>query len=280
MAKNLAEAPVKAPSRKLGDHWEGWNGEVEENRGDLGTNAWFFMLCLGAATLVVTAGGGLSYYLVQPRLREISPWLDLGLLVAAGAAAVAVWSYYLLLLVALTTGHNLLAVISRRHLANGWLVPLAFRVGRAVGLSEDRIRNSLLQAGNALVVAGNPAAVQETLLIILPRCMHLTIREQLRSLAGRYGVRLFTAAGGNVARRIIAEQRPQAIIAVACERDLVSGVQEVGNHIPVIALANKRPEGPCQNTLVDLSDLERAIRLFLHLDDPRGRKIDQPTIGG
>jgi len=48
----------------------------------------------------------------------------------------------------------------------------------------------------------------------------------------------------------------------AGERDLISGLQDV-KKIPIIAVINKRPEGPCVNTLVDLDEVERAIKHFL-----------------
>jgi hypothetical protein len=57
--------------------------------------------------------------------------------------------------------------------------------------------------------------------------------------------------------------RPQAIIAVACERDLVSGLQDVAPKIPVFAIPNKRPEGPCKNTFINIEELEASIKDFL-----------------
>ena len=51
-------------------------------------------------------------------------------------------------------------------------------------------------------------------------------------------------------------------MAIACERDLTSGIQEVAE-IPVIGIINERPEGPCCNTRVDLNKVEEAIRYFI-----------------
>ena len=69
-----------------------------------------------------------------------------------------------------------------------------------------------------------------------------------------------TVGGGNAARKKIKELRPRLIIAVACERDLLSGFREVNKQIPVIGFPNKRPEGPCKNTCVDLSEIEATIQ--------------------
>jgi len=66
-----------------------------------------------------------------------------------------------------------------------------------------------------------------------------------------------------MARQLLAEKRPKGVIAVACERDLMAGVQDVKAAVPVIAIANKRPEGPCRNTTIDMTEMENAIRLYL-----------------
>lgn len=70
------------------------------------------------------------------------------------------------------------------------------------------------------------------------------------------------ATGGTFARKFIKEKRPKAIIAVACERDLTSGIQDV-RRIPVLGVLNQRPEGPCYNTLVSIDEIEKAIDFFL-----------------
>jgi hypothetical protein len=49
---------------------------------------------------------------------------------------------------------------------------------------------------------------------------------------------------------------------VACERDLTSGIQDT-HPLPVYGILNERPEGPCRNTLVDLTTLEKALRFFI-----------------
>jgi len=73
------------------------------------------------------------------------------------------------------------------------------------------------------------------------------------------------ATGGTLARRVIVETRPKAIVAVACERDLTSGIQD-SYPIPVIGILNERPFGPCRDTRVDLSKVATAVRFFLRRD--------------
>jgi flagellar biosynthesis protein FlhG len=62
-------------------------------------------------------------------------------------------------------------------------------------------------------------------------------------------------------KEMIKKFRPTAIIGVACERELVAGIQDVIS-IPVIAIPNERPEGPCQNTQVNMQEIEKAIKFY------------------
>ena len=78
------------------------------------------------------------------------------------------------------------------------------------------------------------------------------------------GVDLSVATGGTLARRIIKEKRPKAIIAVACERDLTSGIVD-SYPLPVIGILNQRPFGPCINTRVDMKDVQEALEYFTGL---------------
>ena len=86
----------------------------------------------------------------------------------------------------------------------------------------------------------------------------------LLNLRDKYGVRLAIATGGTIARRIVVQTRPRCIIAVACERDLTSGIQD-SYPLPVFGVLNQRPHGPCVDTLVPMNALEDAVRIFLGL---------------
>lgn len=89
------------------------------------------------------------------------------------------------------------------------------------------------------------------------RCGKCEIRD-LIGIAQRKGLELFVATGGNLARRIVKDVNPEAIVAVACERDLSSGIADT-YPLPVIGIPNERPFGPCLNTRVDLERVEEAI---------------------
>jgi hypothetical protein len=85
--------------------------------------------------------------------------------------------------------------------------------------------------------------------------------KDLVALAQKYNVHLSVATGGTLARRRVAESRPEAIIAVACERDLTSGIQDA-YPLPVIGILNERPFGPCYNTSVDISKVAEALEFL------------------
>jgi hypothetical protein len=61
---------------------------------------------------------------------------------------------------------------------------------------------------------------------------------------------------------VIVEKRPKLVIAVACERDLTSGIKDC-YPLPVIGILNDRPNGPCFNTNVDLVKIEQALHSVL-----------------
>ena len=80
-------------------------------------------------------------------------------------------------------------------------------------------------------------------------------------LGEQHGLKIEVVNGGTLARRKVAALHPDGIIAVACERDLTLGIQDV-HPIPVYGVINDRPHGPCVNTCVDMSLVLDAIRFF------------------
>ena len=83
----------------------------------------------------------------------------------------------------------------------------------------------------------------------------------LVKLKEKTGINIFIATGGTLARKVIIENKPKAVIAVACERDLTSGIQDM-KHIPVLGIFNKRPNGPCVDTFIDIHEVEDAINFL------------------
>ncbi len=159
-----------------------------------------------------------------------------------------------------------------------FLYPLALRVGTLLGKDKDQVRRSFITVHNRLTKMKKMRVQPEQILVLLPHCLQFSDCEykvttdirncrrcgkctlgSLRVLQERYRFHLSVAAGGTFARRIIKELRPKVVIAVACERDLASGIQDV-EQIHVIGVMNERPFGPCFNTSVDLKELEQTIQ--------------------
>lgn len=84
---------------------------------------------------------------------------------------------------------------------------------------------------------------------------------KIRELAEKRNMHFSVATGGTLARQIVREYRPQAIVAIACERDLISGMQDV-SPLPVLGLLNERPYGPCFNTTVDVEKLDKLLDII------------------
>lgn len=80
----------------------------------------------------------------------------------------------------------------------------------------------------------------------------------LKNLTERYGVRVVIASGGTLARKAILDQRPLCVVAVACRRDLTSGILDMPQ-VPVFAFENLQPNGACYQTDVDVTLLVKLI---------------------
>jgi hypothetical protein len=162
-----------------------------------------------------------------------------------------------------------------------FFLPIMELLARVAGISPAEVRRSFIKVNNELCLRGGPTYAPNRILVLLPHCLQRAqcgIRLSysvdsckrcgkcpiagLLALRDAYGVGLAIATGGTIARRIVVESRPKLIIAVACERDLTSGIQDT-HPLPVYGILNERPEGPCRNTLVDLGKLEQALRFFI-----------------
>jgi hypothetical protein len=161
------------------------------------------------------------------------------------------------------------------------LLPLMSLLGRLLGFSKEEIHLSFIKVNNELVNRELGRFPAGKILLLMPHCLqssHCDMRltydidnckrcgrcpiTGLLALRDRYGVNLAIATGGTIARRIVVQKRPGVIIAVACYRDLSSGIQDT-YPMPVYGVLNERPNGPCLDTLVPLDRLEAALKRFL-----------------
>lgn len=218
------------------------------------------------------------WYLVTPRLFEIHKMLPSVFGIALAALFGIVVGLFVLIIVSAYLERDL---ISAKKITVRILFPLAMVIARIFRIPCDEIRSSFIEMNNALVKSSLKLVSGESLLLLLPHCLQsidcpYRVTSEIRNcrhcgrckiaeiidMCDRYGINMSIATGGTLARRVIVETRPKAIVAVACERDLTSGIQD-SYPIPVIGIMNDRPYGPCRNTSVDLGKVEEAIAFFL-----------------
>jgi len=259
-----AQGPAGKPAvrdRRLGDEWTDWDGSLGESASideDRRVFIGFAFLCL----LMMILAAVLVSYMIYPRLEgwhHLLANLAVLLLVVSSILVVLWFAAFSLPLVFGRRPRVRLGIVQK---SLNHLVPLAIRLGKRFGISRDRMSNSFIKVSNVLVRSARINTDQGPLLMLLPRCLSGKVRKEVQALGERYDCLIHTVPGGELARQLIQQHRPSRIIAVACERDLVSGIQDVATVIPTYAIPNCRPEGPCKNTLVDLRRIEEALILF------------------
>jgi hypothetical protein len=161
------------------------------------------------------------------------------------------------------------------------LFPMAIRIGKLFDVEKERIERSFIEVSNHLVRQKRVTVRPEKLLVLTPHCIqqetcpYKITRDvancrmcggcqvgDLYKLTKKHNVHFAVVTGGTLARKVIKEIRPHAVLAIACERDLTSGIQDVFP-LPVIGVLNQRPHGPCCNTRVNLEDVEKAVKDFI-----------------
>jgi hypothetical protein len=221
------------------------------------------------------------WYVPVVGLRNIHPSLPF---IFTGVLAVLVLLMVLgglLLIFTILRGKDIFLSQRLRGLVAKVLFPFMILMGKLLGVSKQRVQQSFIELNNHLVRSNGNRTRPNRLLILLPHCIQefdcqIKITGNIKNCKGcgrceikdlcelsdEYKVKIAVATGGTLARRIIVENRPEAIVAVACELDLTTGIQD-SYPIPVIGILNERPFGPCINTRVDIRKVRQAIIDFL-----------------
>ncbi|MFQ5441948.1 MAG: DUF116 domain-containing protein [Thermodesulfobacteriota bacterium] len=265
---------MKSVTKKQAD-WQG-SPESVAYRPGIGPFLWLLVLtALGIASI-----GFLLWYIPTKGLGNIHPALPYilgglvffaGLFVLAGAAIITA-----------------AAINGRITFYSPWLrwmlvklfLPIMVMFGGIIRIPKIKIEGAFIDINNQMVRLMNKkkgGVKPEKLLLLMPHCIQfddckIKVTRNVRNCAGcgkceignlvslceEFGIDLFISTGGTSARKMVLDKRPHAVVAVACERDLTSGLQDA-YPLPVIGIVNKRPQGYCMETGVDLQDVRRAI---------------------
>jgi hypothetical protein len=189
----------------------------------------------------------------------------------------------LVLVAAIIRGKDFFLFRKVRLISIKLLYPLIVFVGNLLKIDTDKIRSSFIEINNSLLKSYKNKFKKDEMIMLIPHCLQNTDCEfkitnninnckkcgkckikDIIELCEQYDIYVSIATGGTMARKIVKDRKPRFIIAVACERDLASGIQD-SYPLPVFGLPNSRPFGPCVNTDVDLDKLREAVDYFLSL---------------
>ncbi len=153
--------------------------------------------------------------------------------------------------------------------------PLVLLAGKVLRLPADAAELHLIGLNNR--IQKKEQRQREKILILTPSCLQNKDCENnivediahcqgcgkcrikdLLQLSAKHKTRLAVATGGRLARQIVQKAKADAVIAVACEKELVSGILD-SYPVGVTAVVNSRPFGPCINTDVDIAQVEKAL---------------------
>ena len=248
--------------RRLGHEWDEWDGRPLPNEGNYDSSPTLFF-AWSAVTLVIALGVlALMLFLLVPRLRGIHPsvpgllWSGLLLMGAL------LWAWWGVLFLSYEMRRPLLPERLAERGPFLRLMRLTSRVADRFG-RRDWVENAAVKVYNGLAMMRGRKVGQGELLLLIPRCLSKVTLDGVLGIAGKYGVPVFVATRGQLARRVIRERRPRAVVAVACERDMVSGLHDVAGKIPVLGLTMTLPSGPCKDASLDLGQLERWVRSYV-----------------
>lgn len=147
-------------------------------------------------------------------------------------------------------------------------------------VESNKIAEKFLKYNNNLVEKELENKKIKKILILLPHCIQkylcpykvtsnienchdcgqCVISDLLR-LKKNYPVEIKVATGGTLARKHIKEIKPNLVIAVACKRDLMSGIHDAFP-VKVIGVFNKILNEPCVNTTVSIDEIKSILEKF------------------
>lgn len=197
----------------------------------------------------------------------------------------------LILFIEILLGTTIVAIAYtyRSNRANSWILiflrfglkivlPLFIAASEVLNGNQDCIRRIYIRINNTLIPVDRRPVRPDRVLVLLPHCVQYKdcgnkvtddigrCRQcgrcrigEVSQLTRAAGARAVVVGGGTAARNIVKDMHPDLILAVACERELLSGIADIGA-IPVIGVINERPNGYCCNTSLDVGQFAEKLR--------------------
>lgn len=233
----------------------------------------YFLKIISASILVLLIISAFLFWVISGGIEKLSPDLPLYIFLFFAAIVFIVLFIFFISLSFKKNKNRSALVYPARYILIRLLYPMAFFITSIFRINRDKMQSSFIEINNFLLFSLNKQILKDRILILLPHCLQLhnckakitedvhnclkcgkcNIKE-LALLSDKKGIFIAVATGGTLARRVLEEKRPKAVIAVACERDLSSGIID-SFPLPVYGLPNIRPNGPCRDTLVDVNAL-------------------------
>jgi hypothetical protein len=248
--------------RRLGHEWDEWDGQPLPGQGDFDSSPLLFFAWSAAAMIAAMGIAAALLFLLAPRLGLLAPILPTAVWLVLGAAGLLLWIWWALLLISYLIRHPLLPERLAERGPFLRLMRLTSRLAERFG-RRDWVENASVKVYNALAAERGRKVGRGELLLLIPRCLSKAALDGVLAIAGKYEVPVFVATRGQLARRVIRERRPRAVVAVACERDMVSGLHDVAGKVPVLGLTMTLPSGPCKDAGLDLVQLENWVRSYV-----------------
>lgn len=240
----------------------------------------FIILMLAALLLAAFILYGV-WHIATPGLEQIHKILPMivGGVFLAGVA-IALLSFINMLLAA----YNLPYISSLKNIIYkliNVLFPLAVALGKLLNINKRQLEGSFIAVSNSIFNNSGIRVPADRVLVITPHCLQLATCPHkitrnpdnckrcggcdigsLVTLSKEMGFHFFVATGGTLARQIVYKTRPKVVLAIACERDLMSGIQDV-YPLPAVGVLNIRPNGPCYNTHVDIAEVKKQLEKII-----------------
>lgn len=93
-------------------------------------------------------------------------------------------------------------------------------------------------------------------MIFTSHCIRRDLHEKIEALSQELGYRLVKAGGGSIVRKKIEQEKPKAVIGVACFRELEAIAGEIKIPFQIAMLA----QDGCKDTVVDIDEVEKILR--------------------